>query len=150
MLYELKRLWGIRFRFQKRTSAAGSRITRQRLTARVELVPFPICKKYASFPHPARKTLLHHDAPGGVAPEDRGGEEEGVYAVEHSAVAGEEGAGIFYVGAALDQRFDQVSELGCDVQDKGQRDDEAAAPSQVFLGLTRGDMWWVPMDLPMK
>ena len=53
-------------------------------------------------------------------PEDGGGKEEGVDAVEDAAVAGEEGSGVFDVGAALDGGFEEVAELGGDVEDDGE------------------------------
>jgi len=53
-------------------------------------------------------------------PEDGGGEEEGVDAVEDAAVAGEHGAGVFDAGAALDGGLEQVAELGGDVEDGGE------------------------------
>ncbi len=51
-------------------------------------------------------------ADGDDEPEDGGGQEEGVDAVEDAAVAGEEGAGVFDACAALERGFEEVSELG--------------------------------------
>ncbi len=55
-------------------------------------------------------------------PEDGGGEEEGVDAVEDAAVAGEHGAGVFDACAALDGGFEEVAELGGDVEDGGEEE----------------------------
>jgi hypothetical protein len=49
---------------------------------------------------------LLHQPPGCIRPHYRDGEQHGVDAVEHTSVAGEDGAGIFYSGAALDQGLD--------------------------------------------
>jgi hypothetical protein len=50
-------------------------------------------------------------------PEDRGSDEEGVDAVEDSSVAGEDVAGVFDAGSALDGGLEEVAELGGDVDD---------------------------------
>ena len=55
-------------------------------------------------------------------PEDGGGEEEGVDAVEDAAVAGEHGAGVFDACAAFDGGFEEVAELGGDVEDRGEEE----------------------------
>ncbi len=46
--------------------------------------------------------VLLHQLPGAESPDYWYGDEHGVYAVEHADVAGENGAGIFDSGAALD------------------------------------------------
>jgi len=50
---------------------------------------------------------------------DRGREEERINAIENAAVSGEKGAGIFHVGATLDEGLDEVAELGSDVEEDG-------------------------------
>src|SRR6266851_9572462 len=55
-------------------------------------------------------------------PEDGGGEKQGVDAVEDAAVAGEHGAGVFDACAALDGGFEEVAQLGGDVEDGGEEE----------------------------
>ncbi len=59
--------------------------------------------------------LLHH-TPSCIVPQYRGGEEQGINTVKHATVAGKNRPRIFRSRAALDERFDQVPELGGDVQ----------------------------------
>src|SRR5262245_13011118 len=68
---------------------------------------------------------LLHDTPRSVNPKYRGGKEQGVDAVEHASVAGEDCAGVFYLGAALDKRFDQIAKLSGDVEDYCEENDRA-------------------------
>ena len=60
--------------------------------------------------------LLLRNPPGRPHPQHRGSEEQRVNPIQHSAVAGENSARVFHPGAALDQRLDQISQLGRDVQ----------------------------------
>ena len=104
-------------------------------------------------------------------PDDWGGEDQAVDAVEHAAVAGEKVAGIFYVGAAFVGGFDQVAGLAGDIcggGDDDQRDhinlhpareedgddhggeDVAEGAFPGFLGTERGAMFTRPRDLPTK
>src|SRR5208283_6047650 len=66
---------------------------------------------------------LLHDTPSRIVPQQGSGEEQGVDTIEHAAVAGKQGAGIFYAGSALDQRFDEIAELRGNIQDDGEQDD---------------------------
>ena len=60
--------------------------------------------------------LLHH-APSRIVPQHGRGKEQGINSVKHAAVAGKKRPGIFYPGAALDQRFHQIAQLGRDIDD---------------------------------
>src|ERR1700679_2159372 len=53
-------------------------------------------------------------------PEDGGSEEEGVDAVEDTSMAGEGGAGGFDTCATFDGGFEEVAELGGDIDDGGE------------------------------
>ncbi len=55
----------------------------------------------------------------------RGGGQGGVHAVQHAAMAGDQGAGILDAEAALDEAFEQIAGMGGDAEDK--REHEAAA-----------------------
>ncbi|MCU1319496.1 MAG: hypothetical protein JWP98_1014 [Edaphobacter sp.] len=55
-------------------------------------------------------------------PEDGCGEEEGVDAIEDAAVSGEHGSGVFDTGSTLDGGFEEVAQLSCDVQDRGEQE----------------------------
>src|SRR5882672_6654045 len=65
---------------------------------------------------------LHH-APSCIVPQHWSGKEQGIDAIKHAAVARKNRTGVFHVGAALDERFDQVAELGCNVKDDREQDD---------------------------
>lgn len=66
--------------------------------------------------------LLLHQLPGAEGPDYGYGEEHGVDAVEHASVAGQDGAGVFDSRSSFYEGFDQVAELGGEIDDRRERD----------------------------
>ena len=74
-------------------------------------------------------------ADGDDEPEDGGGDEEGVDAVEDAAVAGKDGAGVLDACAAFEGGFEEIPELRGGVEDDGEDDEEPPG----FHGVQAGE-----------
>lgn len=64
--------------------------------------------------------LLQH-SPSRIVPQHGSRQEQGVNAIQHAPVTGQQAAGIFHSSAALDQRFHQIAELRGDVDGYGKQ-----------------------------
>ncbi len=73
-------------------------------------------------------------ADGDDEPEDGGGDEEGVDAVEDAAMAGEEGAGVLDAGTALEGGLEEVAELGGGVEGDGEEEEDPPGLGGVEAG----------------
>src|SRR5579875_766030 len=81
-----------------------------------------------------RKGRLGGGAEHEDVPEDGGGEQKGIDAVEEAAVTGQEGAGVFDADAAREGGLGEGAELGGDVEENGQEKELPPRPGGVKTG----------------
>jgi hypothetical protein len=66
----------------------------------------------------ARFSQLLHQSPGAPRPYNGNGEQHGVNAVEHAAMAGQDRSRILNACAAFDEGLDEVPQLGSDIHNR--------------------------------